>query len=620
MCGFVGFCGAAAGNAERDREIIEKMSSLIVHRGPDSDGVHTGDGIALGFRRLSIIDLAEGSQPMYNESGDVVIVFNGEIYNFEELRTALTSRGHAFSTKCDTEVLVHGYEEWGVELLSRLRGMFAFAIWDAKKRELFCARDVFGIKPFYYATMPDGNLAFCSEIKSLLVYPDFVRKVNPRALRAYLTLQYSAGEETFFDGVRKLPPAHYFVWHPGDGSVSPIRYHDFDFTGEEGDLERAAEEIDRAVNESVEAHRRSDVPLGAFLSGGIDSSYIVSSLMPDEIFTVGFANKNFSECEEAERLCEILGRRITSKTLTPEECFEAFPEIQYHMDEPQANPSSVPLWFLAKLASERVTVVLSGEGADELFGGYELYGDDGKMASYRRLPRPIRSLAARVTSHLPYFPGHDMIMKCSGSPADFFVGQARVFSELEARSILRPDYRVGPAPLELAAPIYARSESKDELSRKQYLDLAMWLPGDILLKADKMSMAHSLELRVPYLDKFVAATATRLAPELRVKGRSFKRALREASRKTLPAEWADRPKKGFPVPIRHWLREEKFASIVRERFDSPAAAEFFDTKKLAQMLDEHTTGKKNNGRKIWTVYTFLVWHKVFFEDFDTERI
>jgi len=609
MCGFVGFCS----DKDKKQEIIEKMNSLIVHRGPDSDGYYVDSHIALGFRRLSIIDLDGGTQPIENEDKSKVIIFNGEIYNFKLIREELISKGHVFSTECDTEVLLHGYEEYGEQILDKIRGMFAFVIWDKKEKTLFGARDFFGIKPFYYGLLKDGQFAFCSEIKSLLAHPDFEKRVNKNALRPYLTLQYSATEETFFEGVYKLLPAHCFTYK--NGKLSIRRYWDISFTPDESEEKDWGDEINETVRESVEAHQISDVPVAAFLSGGVDSSYITSCMMPEKTFSVGFSNDNFDETNEAKRLSDILKIENFSYNLTAEECFDAFSDIQYHMDEPQSNPSSVPLWFLCKLASEQVKVVLSGEGADEIFGGYEWYTDSSAMQKYKKLPRALRSCAASVAKKLPYFKGHDFIIKCSGRPEDYFVGQARVFSEREALDVLKDDYKKGPSPLELASSLYKKMPYKDELSKKQHLDIMMWMPGDILLKADKMSMAHSLELRVPYLDRYVMQIAEKIPADKRVNGQRTKCALRDASLLSIPSEWANRTKKGFPVPIRFWLKEDKYYNIVKTAFMSDYAKEFFDTERLVKMLDNHKNGTEKNQRKIWTVYTFLVWYKRFFIDF-----
>ena len=611
MCGFAGFCSPLADS----RRTLARMTARIVHRGPDSEGFFIEEPVALGFRRLSIIDLSSvGDQPFSDESGRYHMVFNGEIYNYRTIREALVEKGHVFRSQTDTEVLLRGYIEYGEAVLDKLRGMFAFVIWDSKEKTLFGARDIFGIKPFYYANLPDGGFGFASEIKSLLEYPGFAPRVNLRMLRSYLTLQYSAGAETFFEGVYKLPPAHAFVYR--EGKLTVRRYMDVRFDARVTDMDEAAAIIDKTLKDSVEAHRVSDVPIGAFLSGGVDSSYVTACMMPEKTFSVGFSYEKFDETAQAAELSEILGVGNCRRHLDAKECFDAFPTIQYHMDEPQANPSCVPLYFLAELARKEVTVVLSGEGADELFGGYEWYADTPSMKKYKRLPAFLRRMAAGVAARLPYFKGHDFLLKCSGRPEDYFVGQARVFSEREADKILRPSAKVGQKPLDMAAPYYVEAEGYDEITKKQYLDLSMWLPGDILLKADKMSMAHSLELRVPYLDREMLKVATALSGDLRVSGDETKAAMRRASEKTLPEEWVKRPKKGFPVPIRYWLREEEFAARVRAEFSSEAASTFFDSETLLSMLEEHKRGKANHARKIWVVYTFLVWYRVFFIDFD----
>ena len=427
MCGFAGF--AITDTAPDPRRVIELMGDRISHRGPDGAGYHVDDRMALAHRRLSIIDLEGGAQPIYNEDRSLVIVFNGEIYNYRELREELLAAGHEFSTESDTEVILHGFEEHGSGILDRLRGMFAFVIWDAKAGRLFGARDIFGIKPFYYYRA-DGEFMFGSEIKSLLEHPGFRREVNAEALRPYLTFQYSAMNETFFKGTYKLPPAHWFTYR--DGKMQIERYWDVDFRHPTTlSYEAAADEIDARVRESVAAHRISDVKLGAFLSGGVDSSYITACLMPDETFSVGFASPDgthkFDETTEAGELSQKLGIKNYREMLTKEQCLDAFADIQYHMDEPQSNPSSVPLYFLCQLARQHVTVVLSGEGADEIYAGYEWYADTPLMQKYKRLPAGVRHLASDVSQHLPYFKGHDFIIKGSGRPEDWFIGQAHVF-------------------------------------------------------------------------------------------------------------------------------------------------------------------------------------------------
>lgn len=613
MCGFIGFTGII----EKREDVIRRMANRIIHRGPDSGGFYMSgendsDAVTLGFRRLSIIDLSDGTQPMYNEDGSVVIVFNGEIYNFMSLRDDLISRGHVFKTKCDTEAILHGYEEWGENIASKLRGMFAFVIYDKKKNIIYGARDPFGIKPFYYTKAPSGHFIFGSEIKSFLEHPEFKPEVNENALRPYLTFQYSSMEETFFKNTFKMPPAHYFTIK--DGKINKTRYWDVDFSKKTSlSYDECADMIDRRVHESVNAHRISDVKVGAFLSGGVDSSYITATLMPNDTFSVGFNFEKFDETGEAAEFSRRIGVKNYFRHITADECFDAFPTIQYHMDEPQSNPSSVPLYFLSKLAKEHVTVVLSGEGADEIYAGYEWYDESPMMRKYKKIPAFLRHQAAVAAHHLPYFKGHDFIIRGSGKPEDYFIGQALVFPENEAFDILKEKYRKGLSVHDITAPIYDKVKDLSELEKKQYLDLNLWLPGDILLKADKMSMAHSLELRVPYLDREVMSEAQILPASYKIDGHDTKAVLRTAANKTLPDEWAHRPKKGFPVPIRNWLREDKYYNNVREYFNSDVAAEYFDTDTLLRLLDDHKSAKSNNQRKIWTAYTFLVWHKQFIE-------
>lgn len=616
MCGFAGFTTAMQDMAEK-KQILENMMLRIYHRGPDMGNCHVDEQIAMGFRRLSIIDLSPAAgQPMYNEDGQVILTFNGEIYNFQQLRQTLQEKGHLFRTATDSEVLVHGYEEYGTQILSHLRGMFSFVIFDKRNNLLFGARDIFGIKPHYYSLLRDGSLLFGSEIKSFLEHPGFEKEVNRDALRAYMTFQYSSGEETFFKGVYKLPQGCYYTWQ--DGKMEIHRYWDTEYTAENLSLSEWTDRLDRTVHESVAAHQISDVPVGSFLSGGVDSSYITAVLHPDKTFSVGFeqnGDKRFNETSYAKQLSDRLRIENYTKIITPEECFDAFPDIQYHMDEPQSNPSCVPLWFLTKLAREHVTVVLSGEGADELFAGYDWYNDTPEVRRFKKaVPACVRRALATAVKPMPPFKGRSFLLRSSGRPEDYFVGQALVFSDKEAVEYLSEDCLGGVSAAQTVNDCYRQVADKDELTKKQYLDMHLWLPGDILLKADKMSMAHSLELRVPFLDKVVMETAEKIPTAYKINEIDTKYVLRLAANKNLPDEWATRKKQGFPVPIRFWLKEERFSSRVREYFASDWAASFFRQDKILQLLDDHVAGRKNNARKIWTVFTFLVWYKRFFLD------
>ena len=613
MCGFVGFTG----HVENSQGVIDAMMDRIVHRGPDMGGSHVTDDATLGFRRLSILDLSEaGAQPMSNEDGSVFIVFNGEIYNFQELREELKAAGYTFHSNTDTETLLHGYELWGEDLVDHLRGMYAFVVHDSRRNRLYGARDIFGIKPFYYYRTANGDLIFGSEIKSFLDHPDFVKAVNHKALRPYLTLQFPATEETFFSGVYKLEQAHCFTFDLATKKMDVRRYWQCDFSDDDSkSFDEYVDDCDKIVHESVDAHRIADVKVGSFLSGGVDSSYIARCLMPDETFSVGFDYKGFDETNYAAQLSEKIGVKNYRKMITADDFFNALTDIQYHMDEPQSNLSSVPLYYLAQMAAEHVTVVLSGEGADELFAGYEWYEDTPQMAKFKKVvPLGIRRALGELVQHLPYFKGHNFLTKCAEVPERWYVGQAKVYQPEEVDEILKPAYDKGPNAPELCDTYYKQVPEFCELSKKQYLDMNMWLPGDILLKADKMCMAHSLELRVPFLDKKVMSFAEHIPARFRVNDNGNKQVLRHAANRCLPDEWATRPKKGFPVPIKFWLREQKYYDFVKEYFTAPWASEFFDTDKLMKLLGDHFAGKALNQRKIYTALTFLIWYKRFFID------
>ena len=609
MCGFSGFVD----NISNKETILDEMMDKIIHRGPDEGGKYIDEDIALGFRRLSIIGVSNGLQPLYNEDESLVLVFNGEIYNYQELREELIEKGHIFKTETDSEVLIHLYEEYKNDMVKNLRGMFAFVIWDKVTKALFAARDHFGIKPLYYSQIQkegEQSLLFGSEIKSLLMHPNFKKEVNKQALKPYLTFQYSVLDETFFKGVFKLKPGHFMVYK--DGVLKVEKYWDIEFNEEKINLEECKNRIKKVVSKSVEVHSHSEVPLGSFLSGGVDSSYITKCLMQQKTFSVGFKQENFDESDLAKELSDILEIENVKKIITADECFEKLPTIQYHMDEPQSNPSSLPLYFLAELARKHVTVVLSGEGADEIFAGYEWYGDDKKLKMYKKLPRFIRRFAAKIAKKLPYFRGRTTIIR-GGSPVEeYFIGEAKIFEEKEAKDILKSEYSKSKSIKDIVRPIYAKVKNKDDVTKKQYLDLKLWLAGDILLKADKMSMAHSIELRVPFLDKEVMKVGEMIPSEYKVTNDNTKVALRCAAKEVLPEAWAKRQKKGFPVPIRFWFKEKKYYEIVKKAFTSEYADKFFDTTKIVKLLDEHFKGIKNNARKIYTIYVFLVWYERFF--------
>lgn len=613
MCGIVGFVDKKTQSEKA--VIIKDMMDAIIHRGPNSAGQYIDDDVALGFRRLSIIDLEGGSQPLYNEEKTKVLTFNGEIYNYQSIRKELVEKGYHFKTNTDSEVLIHGYQEYGVALLQKLRGMFAFVIWDTEKKELFGARDHFGIKPFYYYNT-DEVFMYGSEIKSFLHHPSFKKELNKEALKPYLTFQYPATKECFFKNVYRLPEGHYFILK--DGKLDIQQYWDLHQEEKDMTLEEAVNFIDETVQESVATHKIADVEVGSFLSSGVDSSLVASILKPAKTYSVGFGS-SYNESTEAKALTDILGLHNTSRTLTGEEAFQYFPQIQYYLDEPDSNPSVVPLFFLSELAARDVKVVMSGEGADELFAGYIDYGWHSNSMTVRKLGEALKKLSQskrhKLSEHLkklPNFPGKLHLLKAVQPAEEYFIGQALVFTEEEASAIVKPEYRNAPSVKEIVMDKYAKVKNLSEIKKMQYLDMHQWMPGDILLKADKMSMAHSLELRVPLLDKKMMECAQVIPTKYLFNEHNTKYAFRQAAFRHIPKEWAARPKLGFPVPIKDWLRTEKFYQIVRAELSKDFVGEFFDQKAVLQLLDDNFQGKVDARRKIWTLYTFITWYDIYF--------
>ena len=608
MCGFAGFTGYL----ENGEEVLTNMMNKIIHRGPDSAGQHIDGKAYMGFRRLSIIDLDNGSQPMYNEDRKIVITFNGEIYNHQDLRKDLIEKGHTFANNSDTEVLIHAYEEYGEDMLSKLRGMFAFVIWDSEKETIFAARDFFGIKPFYYAVV-DGNLVYASEIKSILEYPGYKKAVNETALENYLTFQYSVLEETFFKGIYKLMPSHCLTFHNGELNIK--RYWEPVFEADESvSLDDWVERIDNAMHDSVEHHKISDVEVGSFLSSGVDSSYVAATFNGDKTFTVGFDYEKYNEIDYAKALSEKIKIDNYSKLVSSEEYWAAIPKIQYHMDEPLADPSAVALYFVSRTAAEHVKVSLSGEGADEFFGGYNIYREPFSLRPLTRLPRPIRKFLGAAASAIPFkIKGKNYLIRGSKDVEERFIGNAFLFNEKERNKLLK-DPQVKYDHTTLTKPFYDKVKDMDDTTKMQYIDIHFWLIGDILLKADKMSMANSLEVRVPFLDKEVFEVARHVPLKYKVTKENTKYAMRRAAHRYLPDMVAEKKKLGFPVPIRIWLKEDKYYNIVKDAFTSVAASRYFKTDEIVKLLDDHKNGKNDNSRKIWAIYMFLVWYKRYFED------
>ena len=612
MCGFAGYIHNY-GTFDKE-EVIHKMADRIKHRGPDDAHYYIDDGIALGFRRLSIIDLEGGRQPILNEDGSLVLLFNGEIYNYQELREELIKAGHVFTTKTDSETILHGYEEYGKKILDRLRGMFAFIIWNKNTKELFGARDIFGIKPFYYYKK-GKEFMFGSEIKSFLSHPNFEKELDEDMIPLYLSYEYSPDERTIFKNVFKLPGAHCFTYKNGELKVE--RYYKIEYKIEDDkSLEYWEDAITKEFTESVSMHQIADVEVGCFLSSGVDSSYVVKEISKGtkkvKTFSVGYEEEKYSELPYAQDFSDVIGVPNIANKVSADEFFDAVPEIQYYMDEPLPNPSEIPLYFLAKNARRYVKVVLSGEGADELFGGYPMYLAGGHFDHYsHKVPRPVRKVLGTVAKHCPNFKGKNFLVRGAMEPYQRFMRANYVFQSAERQKFLKRPI-ASKVPEEYSKCYFNEVSNLDEPTQLQYVDMHTWMIYDILLKADRMSMANSLELRVPFLDKKMLELSTRIPSRYRAANETTKIALRGAAIKQLPERTANKKKLGFPVPLNDWLREDKYYNKVKTAFQSDIAEKFFVTSELMKLLDDHKSGKALNMQKIWSFYTFILWYEQFF--------
>lgn len=605
MCGIAGFV-----NNKNDKQvIIKRMTDRIIHRGPDAEGFYVDDNIALGHRRLSIIDLNSGDQPIYNEDKSIVVVFNGEIYNFIELRDELKKKGHKFMTKADTEVLVHGYEEWKENLPKKLRGMFAFALYDINKKTLFLARDNFGIKPMYYYEN-NNTFMFASEIKSFLEHPDFKKELNKNLIGPYLSFSFTPTKETLFKNVFRLDPGTSLTYKNGKYNIS--RYYNLSFKTNNESYDQCVEDIEKIMKDSVEKHMLSDVEVGSFLSSGVDSSYLVALARPDKTYTVGYSNKNYNEIEYAKELTKELNINNTSKVINKEEYLNIIPKIMYHLDEPTSDPAAVALYFVAKLASKDVKVVLSGEGADEFFGGYNTYHNEFDLSWYSKIPYFIRHTIAKICSCLPEKRGINFLVRRGMKLEDNYIGVSKVFSEKETKKFLNT--KSSFKNKDITKEVYDEFKDYDNVTKMQAIDINFWLIKDILQKADRMTMANSLEGRVPFIDKEVFKCASSLPFEYKVTKQNTKVALRDAAKKVIPTEAYKKKKLGFPVPLRAWMREKDFYNEIKNTFDSDISKELFNNKYIVKLLDDHYNNKKDNYKKVWTIYCFLKWYQVYFEN------
>ncbi|HYK73056.1 MAG TPA: asparagine synthase (glutamine-hydrolyzing) [Pseudoneobacillus sp.] len=624
MCGFIGCIHNQPQQfRDEDKQLFKTMNDVITHRGPDDDGFYLDEYIQFGFRRLSIIDIESGHQPLTYENERYWILFNGEIYNYLELREELVKEGLAFATHSDTEVILALYSNLKEKAVEKLRGMFAFLIWDKQEQTLFGARDPFGIKPLFFY-QDEERTFFGSEKKSILLALENT-ELNKDALQYYLTYQFVPEPYSMTEGIQKLEPGHYFTKKIGSkmeikrywrASFHPIQKSESDFI----------KEIKDVLFDSVKMHMRSDVPVGSFLSGGIDSS-IIASIAKEfhpaiKTFSVGFDHNGFSEIDVAKETAEKLGVENISYVISPQEYMNEIPKIMWHMDDPLADPACVPLYFVAREARKHVTVVLSGEGADELFGGYNIYREPQSLEVFNKIPRVGKAVLKGIANVLPEGTKGKSFIERGVTPMELrYIGNAKMFTEEEKRHLLK-GYREGLNYTDITKPLYAESQGYDPVDRMQFIDIHTWMRGDILLKADKMTMAHSLELRVPFLDKVVFDVASKIPTSLKTANGTTKYILRKAAEGIVPDHVLNRKKLGFPVPIRHWLKNEMndwAKKIIRESNTDHLINKSY----LLKLLEDHCQNKADNSRKIWTVLMFMVWHQVYVEkvyDFETDLV
>ncbi|MCL1799589.1 MAG: asparagine synthase (glutamine-hydrolyzing) [Eggerthellaceae bacterium] len=630
ICGFVGEVGAP-------EAVLEAMCGALAHRGPDGEGRYLDGSVALGHRRLALVDIEGPGQPLIRatgakaaaafspppdtqslDTGDYAIVLNGNIYNYRELRAELEAAGYAFETGSDTEVLLVSYIVWGTALFERLRGMFAFAIWDRPRQELFCARDFFGIKPFYYA-QAKGGFVFASEIKAILKHPDVTPEVNLDALEQYLSFQYSVLPETFFKGVFKLAPAHYLVLKPDGTAPRTTQYARMDYAINKSlTVQEASRRIHEAVQDSVACHKDADVEVASFLSSGVDSNYVTASLSAHspglKTFTVGFETadgEKYNEIAYAKQASDHLGIENYSHLISEDEFWGCLETVQWHLDEPGADPAAVALYFGDRAAAGKVKLMLSGEGSDEFFAGYTIYQTPLENKKLSWCPRPLLR-AGSALLRACRLRGANYLWRAGTPIEEQFIGNASIFTVDERTRLLKHSPR-GVRPQEVTAPYYREVAHLDDVTKMQHIDLNLWQVGDILCATDKMGMAHGVETRTPFLDQKVWGVARTLPVPCKVTRTTSKVALREAAKKLLPKEFCEKRKLGFPVPIRVWLKEDRYYSRVLEAFTSPTAEAYFHTGELVRLLDGHRQETADNSRKIWTVYMFLIWHRVYFE-------
>jgi asparagine synthase (glutamine-hydrolysing) len=624
MCGIAGFINTKVKPRAEREALLDGMCRIITHRGPDEQGMMVDDHAALGMRRLSIIDLKTGQQPIYDESGNLVIVFNGEIYNYREVKTELEKRGHKFKTNSDTETIVHAYEEFGADCLQHLRGMFAFAIWNKAKKELFIARDRVGKKPLYYSVTVDGQFVFGSELKVLLTHGGVKREIDTGALDAYLSFGYVPDPMCIFKNVRKLEPGHFLTYR--DGEVKTQSYWDFDYSeSTDRKEEDYIDELRELIKDAVNVRLISEVPLGAFLSGGVDSSAIVGNMarlsgQPVKTFSIGFNEDSFNELKYARVAADHFGTEHHEFIVTPDLC-EVVDELVWHFDEPFADSSALPTYMVSKMARDYVTVVLSGDGGDELFAGYTRYLTDKKRSGLAKLPRMLRTgLLQPVSEMLPHSaPGKNYLYNASLDPVDRYIDNISHFSARHKRELYSAGLRqsmngTANAGEQMFHDLASSVGTGDGVDKLLYLDSKTYLPGDILTKVDRMSMATSLEARVPLLDHKLIEFVTKIPSSLKLKGRETKYIFKRALEGLVPESILHRPKQGFGVPIDEWinvqLRDRIREDLLRQR---TLERGYFEPSYIKLLLDEHDRGRRDHSHALWMLWMLELWHRRYMD-------
>lgn len=628
MCGITGFVRADRAQVTGTADLIDRMCQAIVHRGPDDHGVMIKNGAVLGMRRLSIIDLVSGHQPISGEDGSVTIVFNGEIYNFRELYSLLKSRGHTFQTHSDTEAIVHAYEEFGPSGVDYLRGMFAFAIWDDRKQTLFIARDRAGKKPLYYTVTDQGTFVFGSELKSLLVHPEVKREIDWAALDAYLTLGYVPDPQCIFKGIYKLPPGHHLTF--SKGRVAVQKYWDFNFSPDPSmTRDECIDGLRELLDDAVRLRLVSDVPLGAFLSGGIDSSTVVGLMarhmgQPVKTFSIGFHEDSYNELKYARLTAQKFGTDHHEFFVTPEIC-DVVDELVWHFDEPFADPSAIPTYMVSKLAREHVKVVLSGDGGDELFAGYTRYVIDRKRRGFSLLPRVIREgIMQRLSAKLPHGAlGRNYLHNVALDPVNRYLDSVSVFTGLNKQLLYTNDFKKQLAAdggvLSEFRAYAAKVNTGDPLDQLLHIDSKTYLPGDILTKVDRMSMAVSLEARVPLLDHKLIEFVMRIPASMKMSGLETKYIFKQAVQDLVPEEILNRRKQGFGIPLEKWINDQ-LKDRIRDTLHGYRARQrdYVNPHYLNVLLEEHERGRRDHSHALWGLFMLELWHRMFVDQPSSE--